>query len=456
MEVTARLARFVVATGYDEMSPEVIAAAKPAFLDTLGVALAGSRAPSVGIVNDLVTRLGGTDEASVIGFALRTSAANAALANGVMAHALDYDDDIGVGYGHPSAVLVPTVLALGEALGRSGRDVLAAYVLGVEVWFKVARVMPRLHPLGWHPTGVFGALGAAAAAAKLMRLDADRTTMALGLGGSQAAGLIQNLGTMTKPFHAGNAARSGVVAAMLAADGFTATRAVLEGDLGFPVALCGHGEVDPGAMLRDLGAPFALIRPGINVKQYPCYYSAHKCIDAALHLIERHDIQPDAVASVDCRVPARVAKILFYTEPRTGLEGKFSMQFFMAAALVERSLGLAQFTDAKVNDARIRGLMKRVTMSEHRDWGPGEIPLDHPDIVTVTLKSGTEYRRAVATARGHADNPLTWGELTDKYQACARLAMPEKDAMRLSDMLAHLDELAEVGELMHLLRTAGR
>ncbi|MPZ44753.1 MAG: hypothetical protein GEV05_15390 [Betaproteobacteria bacterium] len=453
MEVSAKLARFIVETGFDEIPPDAIAAAKRAILDTLGVALSGTREQSAKIVAKVVANLGGQPSASLFGAPLRTSPSNAALANGVMAHALDYDDDIGVGYGHPSAVIVPTVLALGEALGRSGREVIEAYVLGVEVWLKIARAMPRLHTLGWHPTGIFGALGAAVAASKLMRLDVDQTTMVLGLGGSHAAGLIQNLGTMAKPFHAGNAARGGIIAAMLVSEGLTATREVLEGNFGLPAALCGTGATDPASMVEDLGAPFAVVRPGINVKRYPCYYSAHKCIDAVLHLIDEFDFEPDDVISVHCLVPDRVTKILFHTSPQTGLEAKFSMQFFMAAAIIDRGLRLAQFTDAKVNDARIRGLMKRVTMSEHRIMEGSDIPLDHPDAVTVTLKGGKQISHAVAIAKGHADNPLTKAELLGKYGECAGLVMHEEDVARLGDILAGLDKLADVKELTRLLRT---
>ncbi len=454
MDVTARMAQFVVDTGFDDLPPEAVAVAKHAFLDTLGVALAGTGEVASATVRRLVAELGGVPKASLIGSALLTSSPNAAFVNGVTAHALDWDDDIGVGYGHPSAVIVPTVLALGEALDRSGRDLIEAYVLGVEVWFKVARAMPRLHPLGWHPTGIFGALGAAAAAAKLMRLSADQTTQALGLGGSQAAGLIQNLGTMTKPFHAGNAARSGIVSAMLAADGYTATREVLEGDLGFPFALCGPGEVDPAKMVVELGAPFAVVEPGINVKAYPCYYSAHKCIDALFHMLGEYDIQSDDVVSVACRVPARVIKILFHTRPETGLAAKFSMQFFMAAALVERKLGLAQFTDAKVNDPRIRALMECVTMTAHEGGGSDELAFDFPDVVTVELKGGARYSHSVSTARGHADSPLSEAQRLAKFQECARLALPAGGVDRLLGLIANLDKLDTLSGLMGILRTA--
>jgi len=454
MEATAKLARFIVETGYEHMPVAAIVSAKNAFLDTLGVALAGSREPAAKIITGLIRNLGGEPRAGIIGESMRTNASHAGWANAIMAHALDYDDDIGVGYGHPSTVIVPAVLALGEELGSSGRDVIEAYVLGVEAWFKVARTMPRLHTLGWHPTGVFGALGAAAAAAKLLKLDVAQTLMALGLAGSQSAGMTQNLGTMTKPFHAGNAARSGIIAAMLAKEGYTATRSILEGELGFAAALCGAGKVDVSKMVDKLGAPFAVVSPGINVKNYPCFYSAHKSIDAMLHLIAKHGITPEDVAAVDCRVPARITKVLFYTEPGTELEAKFSMQFFMAAALADRKLGLAQFTEARVSDPVIRGLMKKVTMCVHEGIDNHDAP-EPPDVVTVTLNDGRRLSHAVNTARGHADTPLSTEALREKFRDCAGLVRNEGDVNRLIELLAKLEELEDLERLMVILTGRG-
>lgn len=455
MDVTAALARFVCTTEYENLPPAAIDAAKRGFLDTLGVAVAGSAEPASAAVLGVVGRLGGSPLASIIGSAARTNPPQAALVNGVMAHALDYDDDIGAGFGHPSAVLVPTVLALGESLHCSGRDVLAAYVLGVEVWYRVASAMPRLHPLGWHPTGIFGALGAAAAAAKLLRLDADHTAAALGLAGSQSAGLIQNLGTMTKPFHAGNAARAGIMSAMLAAEDCSANHAILESPLGFAFAL-GRGfacEVD--RMAADLGAPFAIVRPGLNVKGYPCYYSAHKCIDAMLAIVREGRIEPDSVESVQCRVPARVTKILFHTAPTTGLEAKFSMQFFMAAAIADRALGLAQFTDAKVRDPLIRKLMPRVGMIAHPTHDGGDPPHDHPDTVEVRLGDGRVLSRTVGLARGHAERPLGWHELVEKFMDCAGRVASRDTAQRLAETVSGLDRCDDLQPLLHRLATLG-
>ena len=228
MEILKKLAEFVVKTNFDDLPSDAVNVTKRALIDTLGVAFAGSREPAAKIITGFVKSFQSQPVSGVIGGSIRVSSPDAALANGTMAHALDYDDASNSG-GHQSATLFPTILGLGEELGCSGKDVISAYVLGAEVWSRISSNMPGLHFKGWHPTSVFGPLGTAVAAAKLLRLDVKETMMALGLAGSQAAGIGQNFGTMTKPFHVGNAARSGIVSAMLARDGFTATQEILEG-----------------------------------------------------------------------------------------------------------------------------------------------------------------------------------------------------------------------------------
>lgn len=457
MTVTNRLASFVSESNFEALPANAIEAAKRGLLDTIGVAIAGVREPASTAMVRVLETLGGTATASVIGKQTRTNAPQAAFANGVMAHALDFDDDIGAGYGHPSAVLVPTVLALGESLGASGRDVIEAYVLGVEAWYRIARAMPRLHPLGWHPTGIFGAIGAAAAAARLMKLGTARTAAALGLAASQSAGLIQNLGTMTKPFHAGNAARSGIMAALLAVEGWTASTEVLEGPLGFSFALGRGASCDVGSILDGLGASWAIVNPGLNVKRYPCYYSAHKCIDAMLSLARERDIDPSLVESVHCRVPARVKTILFHVDPKTGLEAKFSMHFFMAAALVDRALGLAQFVDTKPSEPAIRTLMARVHMSVHPTGDGVDPPHDYPDTVEVQFRDGTCLTESVTLAKGNAENPLTWHELNAKFRACATLNLAPDKVQAIEVAVTELERADSVEVLGRLLRNvAGR
>ena len=451
MEVVKKLAEFVVKTNFEALPQEAVAAAKKALLDTLGVALAGSTEPASKIITAFVKKQGGNPTCGVIAGKIRTSAPNAALANGVIAHVLDYDDTGAGTQGHPSVPLLPTVLALGEELGCSGKEILTAYVLGAEVWSKVAAQMPMLHMKGWHPTAVFGTLGAGMAAAKLLKLNVEQTMMALGLSGSQSAGVVQNFGTFTKSFHAGNAARSGIMAALLVKDGYTATQDILEGHVGFPVTFFGGQKVDVAGMAENLGQPFAVVSPGINVKKFPACYGTHRAIDATIHLAKENNLKPEDIAEVDVQVSPRTMKILFYDKPTTALEGKFSMHFTLAAALMDRKVSLSQVTDAKVKDPLILDLERRVKMRPFPDADPNENGEKRPDVVTIKMKNGKEYSHSVLRARGHSDVPLTWDELLEKYRDCARVVLNDQQITRTIEIMGTLEKLGNVRELANIV-----
>ena len=451
MEVVAKLAEFVVKTDFEALPREAVTAAKRALLDTLGVALAGSTEPASKIITGFVKKFGDQPICGVIAGKVRTSSLNAALANGVLAHILDYDDTGAGTQGHPSVPLFATVLALGEELGSPGKEILTAYLVGTEVWSKISAQMPMLHLKGWHPTAVFGTLGAATAAAKLLKLNAEQTMMALGLAGSQAAGVVQNFGTFTKSFHVGNAARSGIMAALLVRDGYTATRDILEGHLGFPAAFMGGQKVDVAGMARNLGNPFSVVSPGVNVKKFPSCYLTHRSIDAMLHLANEHNLKPEEVEEIDCLVPPRNLKVLFYQNPANGLEGKFSMHFCLAAALTDRKVGLAQVTDEKVKAPQIRELAQKVRMRKYPDADENEIGENRPDVVTVKLKDGKQYSYSVLRAKGHADMPLTWDELLEKYRECARVALNEQQVTRTVEIMGNLEKVQNVRELASIV-----
>ncbi|MFC1918503.1 MmgE/PrpD family protein [Chloroflexota bacterium] len=449
MEATEKLARFVVETGSDKIPVEAVTKVKHRLLDTLGVALAGSQEPIAKIITNFVKKLGGEPAVGVIGGKFRTSAPHAALANGTMAHALDYDDSV-LGQAHNGVVLMPTIFTLAEELGSSGKEAIEAYVLGIEVWVAIANSMLDLHLKAWHPTNIFGTMGAATAASKLLKLNVEQTVMALGIAGSQSAGLLQNFGTMTKPFHAGNAARSGIMAAMLAKDGFTASKNILDGDAGYPRAFYGQ-KVDVSNIDKNLGKPFAIVSPSSNIKMYPCCYASHRSLNAMFHLIEEYDIKPDEVESVDCQDSPVQHRILFYTDPTTELEAKFSMQFPMAAALIDRQVGLAQFNNERVNSPDIKSLMKRISLRIYPDWVDGTDHFKRPATVTVKLKNGKEYSNQVLKAKGHADVPLSWDELLIKYRDCAGRALNGSDVERSIELLADLEKLKDLKELMAIV-----
>jgi 2-methylcitrate dehydratase PrpD len=457
MNVTEKIARFIVETDLGKMPPEVVTFTKRAMIDTFGVALAGSVHPLGKAITALVRRFGCKPVARVIGSTVLTSSPLAALANGTVSHVLDYDD-VGAGtQGHPSAVLMSVVISLCEESTSSIKEIIEAYVLGIEIWSKIASIMPMMRLKGWHPTSVIGAIGAATAAAKLMKLSVKQTTMALGIVASEAGGLVRNLGTPTKALHAGNAARSGIIAALLAKSGFTAAKDILGGDAGFPATFYGKGIDCTPQIAKDLGKPFALISPGLTVKKYPSCFGTHRALDAILHLIDLYDIKPERVEAVDCLVDPERHKVLFYNNPKTTLEAKFSMQFAMAAAIFAGKFGVAQDNDDTVNNAMVRSLMKRITCRVHSDWvGKKDNPYTRPDKVVVRLKNGKEHSHDVLRAKGDPEIPLTEEELLTKFRECARLVLEEQEVERCIEIVWKLEKLQNVKELTDILFSRSR
>ena len=300
--VTQCIAEYLATASLEDFPPEAVQAAQGAIIDCLACMLAGSREPLADVLCNYVRAEGGTTSATVVGRGFKTSIPYAALVNGAMGHALDYDDITGITLTHPTAVLLPASLALAEDAGASGRDLLLAYLVGFEVACSVgAGLSPEYYDdLGWHPSGPLGAIGAGAAAARLLGLNREQTAMALSLSASQAADLRQIFGTMTKPFHAGEAARSGVTAARLVKQGFTASSDAIEGRFGFMRAFSGGQDFHPEIVLDTLGRK-CYVESGIEVKKYPCCGSAHLALDATLDLLSHQAIDPDRVKKLMSR-----------------------------------------------------------------------------------------------------------------------------------------------------------
>ena len=452
MTVTEKLANFITETKLEEMPPEVVTLTKRAMIDTLGVALASSDLPAAKAIISVVEKSGGTPVSGVIGDKLRTSSLLAALANGTKSHILDYDDCKAGCQGHSSAVLIPVILALGEELKIPGKKLIEAYVLGIESWARISGIMPDLHLKGWHPTATLGTIGAAAASSRLLKLTTEQTAIAIGIACSEAAGLHKNFGTMTKPLHAGNAARNGIMAALLAKEGFTGSPNILEGDSSFPLTFYGSGIGDPSKIVENLGASYAIISPGIHVKQYPSCASTHRALDAILHLTELYDIKPEDVEAVSCLSNPVVLKNLRYPDPCTALEGKFSMPFTVAAAITDRRVGLAQVTDGKVNDPVIKSLIKKVTLSVHPDWVAGKDTADtRADMIIMKLKNGKEYSHEVIMPKGSGGNPASDDEVLTKYRECAKVVLDDKATERCIELVWQLEKLADVKEIMQVV-----
>lgn len=448
MGATGSIANFIVETSYDRIPKEAVSSAKGAILDSLGCILAGSQEPSGSITKEYVRELGGNPEASVIGGGFKTSVPQAALANGTMAHALDYDDVAVTWLGHPTAALLPTVLALGERGKLSGRDALAGYIVGFEVGAKLGAGIGFGHyTWGWHATVTVGTMAAAAASSKMLGLDAHQTKMALGIATSLAGGTRQNFGTMTKPFHAGNAARNGIMAALLAKKGFTADEAILESPMGFFSLFSGGADYDIAKATQGLGDPFDIVSSGVSMKPYPCCLLTHRCIDAILHLINEYGVVANDVERVECRTSEFLPQALIHARPRTALEGKFSMQYCMAIALLDGRVGLKQFTDEKVLHPKAQQLLKRVTYVHPEGLRPLQ-----SEAVTIRLKDGRELSHEVAVPKGDPRNPMGEEELVAKYRECASFVLSPQDIQKSLEIISHLEDIKDITELMNLVR----
>ncbi|MFH1381537.1 MAG: MmgE/PrpD family protein [Chloroflexota bacterium] len=444
MGTTEKLARFIAGTCYADIPAPVMHAAKRTIIDTLGVMLAGSREPASIIISSWVRKQGGRARASVAGAGFRTNSPEAALVNGTTAHVLDYDDVYDPVLGHPTAALLPAVLAVGEEYQASGKDILTALVVGFELWAKLSALGVDPRTIGFHPTAVLGTMGAAVAAAKILGLNIEPTQMVLGLAASHAGGLSRNRGTMTKPYHAGNAARNGIISALLVKEGFTAAPDIIEGKFGFCDAF-GGTERNEDEVIAGLGKPYAILSPGVTVKKYPTCYLTHRAIDATLGLIERYEFSADDVAEVECETGAMARDVLVYNKPVNALQGKFSLPFCLAVSILERKVGLTEITDVKVKDPRIEKLMKlvRVKFSDE--------PEAKQDIVRVKLRNGREYSLGIEKARGSYELPLTDEEIIAKYRDCAGLVLTRDRAEQALKMVLRLEYLKNINELMVII-----
>lgn len=441
MELTRALGAFVANLDAKNIPAEAFRIARMGLIDCVGVMIAGrdDDAPQI-LRRSLLSGSSTTGEASLYFSTLRAPAPEAAWINGTAAHALDFDD-VSL-RGHPSTVLVPAIMAEAEARGASGAEILTAYVAGYEVWAElIRRESGMLHSKGWHPTGVMGAVGAAAACAKLHGLDAERTTMAIALGASQSSGLMANFGTMTKPFHAGRSAHAGLMAARLAKAGFTASPDALEHPQGFLAAVSQHGETDRESPCTA-GAPFRILTEGLSIKKFPACYCTHRAIDGALTLVRENSFPHTDVAKVEVHISDRFATILRNARPQTGLEAKFSMQFAMAASIIAGRVGLPELTDRFVQRADVQALMQRVTVITNQDYDPESPSGSRFDQVIVTLNSGQVITGPeVKRARGHASIPLSDGELFEKFRACLEVGGEAARATALFDRLLTIDSL---------------
>ncbi len=452
----AALAERILATRFADLPAEAVHWAKIGILDTVAVTIAGAVEPVTRIIGDSVglgAGMGNGDgHCLIFGRDQRAPLLQAILINGTASHALDFDDVNRFVGGHPSVMVAPPAWALAEARGLSGQAVIAAYVAGFETACRMGRaVHPHHYDKGWHPTATVGIFGTVATAAHAMALDATQTGTALAIAASQASGLKANFGTMTKPFHVGHTLRNGVLAALLAENGLTASDHVFEDAQGYFQVFNGDGTYDADKALADWGAPWDIVATGPGLKQYPCCGSTHPGIDCLLDLRAKHRLGADNVIAIEMLTNPLRLPHTDNPEPRSGLEGKFSLHYVLARALVDGHVGLDHFDDAAVAEPDLRPIMGRITAGAHPEMGP-ESDNQFGAEVTVTMTDGSRHTARIdnRVCRGPAD-PMSDAELWTKFTDCVGRVLPTDRHRPLYDALMDLENAPDLSALDSLL-----
>jgi len=438
---------FFVETKFSDIPEEAISLSKRFFLDCLGTTIAGYEEKAGRIITKFIEEIGGTQESRLVGSGFLTSSINAAFANGTMAHVLDFDD---TGFSHPTACILPVLLALGDKSGLPGDEILTAQVVGYECFGKIARgaraYEPTMRRRGYHPTPIWGTMAAAAAAAKLLKLDEKETCMALGMAGSQAAGLVENFGTMTKGFHCGNAAHAGLLSALLVERGYEASPNVIEGDHGLYQAIVGEGNYDLTKVVGSLGENWEIVNPGLGMKRYPCCGGSLRAVDAILQIIREHRVSYDQVESVEVEMNPQLRDTLRFDHPTRGYQGKFSIVYILAAALRDGVVDIDSFSDEKATSPEMREAMDKVNVIIRRDWASSDLRGHTP--VKVKMKDGREHQNLVENYRGHPKNPLDDEEIFKKFRYCAGRTLPKDEIEKCIALVIELEDLKDISKLM--------
>lgn len=453
MALTAELGAFLESVRFEDLPSDAVALARDAFTDTVGVMMAGVTEPVISVLLSEYATKASAPQARVCLSPFRAWAPDAALIGGTASHAHDYDDQSLTG--HPSAVLVPAILAEAEAVGATGREMITAYVAGFEVWAELVKRSANYHRKGWHPTSVFGVIGAAAAASVLKRLTAERAVAALAIAGSHAGGLAVNFGTMTKPYHAGLAARDGLVSARFAAGGASASRDAFEHKSGFLTAFSPDWEADretPSALGKD----WHLVRQRLCVKRYPTCYFMHRSFDATVKILSDRKVNPDTIERVDVTMGKGQTAVLVNERPQTGLEAKFSEQFAMAAAAILGRMGIDDLRDEVVARPDIQAFFPKVHLHGVDEYDPRDPAHSLSDRVVVKLKDGTQLDTGpISSIRGHAYDPLSKEELWEKFKECTAKTHNEQEANELfekTQSIANLQSTAELPTCRHVFK----
>jgi 2-methylcitrate dehydratase PrpD len=433
--LTQTLATRATALGWDDLPDPVLAVARQCVLDYLGVAIAGADDPLIRILLEEISDAGGAPQASIIGHSLRLPMLSAALLNGAAGHALDFDDVNIAMPGHPSVAILPALLALAEAKGSSGRDVLTAFVAGYEITCRIgAALSPGHYALGFHSTATIGSFGAAAACAQLLRLDADETATALGIAGTQAAGLKSQFGTMCKPFHAGKAAQNGLLAARLAARGFSSRTDLLECVQGFAAT---HGpDFSPAAALAEPANGFHILA---NLFKYhaACYFT-HAPIECARAVRREHDVKPQDIVRATLRIDASTDRVCNIPDPSDGLQSKFSLRQTVAMALAGiDTASLAAYGAMTATDPALVRLREKIGIDFQDNWPQTVSELE------VETADGRRFAARHDSGIPAIDIAEQGRRVADKFTSLTAPVLGAARARELHETIANLDNLAD-------------
>jgi 2-methylcitrate dehydratase PrpD len=448
--VTQQLAEWIVAAHYDDIPDVGSRRVGERFIDSLGVQFAGMSVQTGQIITDWVRAQGGTPESTVLGSGFKTTAALATLANATAGHALEFDD-IATFSGHYANPLTAAALAVGEKVQCSGRDAILAWMVGWEVIRQTAMPCmdgPRNTLLwrGWFNQGFQPTLGVAALTSKLLGLNVSQTRMALANAASSMGGVLKNRGSDTKSFTAGNAAMHGVMAAELASRGFTGNEDILDGDDGV-IRMMGLEVGDPQKVLNGLGE-WDMATRGSTLRLHASCGAGHWAQDALQRIVRGRPTQPEEIVSITVYLPAFLMDMMPYHAPQTGLEGKYSIEYDLAAIALDGRAGMASYTDAAVQRPVAQNLMKRVTYVAVEPVA-GQIALDSR--VVVRLAGGEKLEETVSQSHGTPNDPLTRDELLGKFHECAEAVLPVAERNHVIELCEQLDSLDTLGELADVI-----
>jgi len=454
MTLALELAKRIVAMRHEDVPPDAIYWSKVSFLDTIGCAFVAVEEDAPRIAERVLACNGGPS--LIWGTDRRASVLDAATINGTAGHALDYDD-VGLSIaGHPTVPVFPGLYALAESLGASGRDVVLAYVTGFETQSRLGLAANPFHyESGWHPTATLGVFGGAAACARLLGLDAERTATALAIAVSLSAGVKANFGTMTKPLHAGQSTRHGAYAAMLAKEGFTARHDAFEHKQGFFERFNGKGHYDLAKALENWGKPLDILDPGVGLKQYPCCASTHSPIDATLILREKYKLTPEKVAKIESITHARNLDHTNRSDPRSTLDAKFSVQYCVARALLSGGVTAGDFEGDAYMEPAVRQLLSRVHARPHAHSPRGMQDHFECEVIITTTDGKTCSQKFTQPLRG-PQNLEPPDRLEAKFRDCAAKALRPDAVARVLDAIRGFESLKDVRELSSLMASSVR